>query len=317
MIKQKKSNLKHNYLYLYNCYLSKVDILQVKIDEVLEVYKNGNFEELDYNFEIHKNLKIKYPALLVDTLRILNDRNDKEGLFINYLGIFNGYIWKAKEVVDIFKNDIELLEEIYRKFGSQDYNLLFLYEILEIDFNFLDYFTKYIFLKSSSHLDYSEIKMLPNYLNIFKKIINVILDEEEVRYYYLKDVSRLFTGSEEEKIFFRNKIIQNISNKNELEKIFTIISEMKEEEKIEYFLILIANDIAIEIIKDINLYPSLEVGVGSRIPIYDGKIKLYRDISNKLNDLSKRKYKKIVEERIKALEEEREYTKLREITRGY
>lgn len=317
MIKQKKNNLKYNYLYLYNCYLSKVNILQVKIDEVLEVYKNGDFEELDYNFEIHKNLKIEYPALLVDTLRILNDRNDKEGLFINYLGIFNSYIWKAKEVVDIFKNDIELLEEIYRKFGSQDYNLLFLYEILEIDFNFLDYFTKDIFLKSSSHLDYSKIKILPNYLNIFKKIINVILDEEDPRYYYLKDVSRLFTGSEEEKIFFRKKIIQNISNKNELEKIFIIISEMKEEEKIEYFLILTANNIAIEIIKDINLYPSLEVGIGSRIPIYNRKIKFYRDISNKLNDLSKRKYKRIVEERIKELEEEREYTKVKEIMREY
>ena len=276
---------------------------------VSSYYRDTNFLEKYQN--IDKNVFIKGCKI------ILSKKTYSLSIVETY---FHSLFISPKKIIQKFKNNLNLLEEIYFTMFSYedifDYNVNFLKElylvkpyILNKIINF--FISKDITFTSDKEKIYQCFFELDNFLNIYNKITEKIITKTETSFLYLRHFlefmllstqdNNLIVKKQDE--FIKYWIVNFSKNKLKINCLFSIIAKLDNNRKKEYIKLFIANNELFEYFKKIPLIPT-SYGYTSRlIPLYNSWIEYLKSLLPIFVDLKWIEHKGHIEKQIDYLRE--------------
>ena len=210
-------------------------------------------------------------------------------VYIYFHSLFISYDSNSKEIIKKFKGNLDLLEEIYFIMFSYenifDYNGNFLKEFYIIKPSILDklidfLISKQISLTPSKETTYRSFFELDNFLDIYDKIVEKIITETEIPFFYLshflefillpiQDNSTILKRQDE---LIKYWIVKFSKNELKIYCLFSAIAKLDNSRKKEYIKLLINNNESFENFKKIPLTPTSYGCNGSLIPLYNSWI---------------------------------------------
>jgi hypothetical protein len=190
-------NLKN--FWLFNFFQHIPDNLTEKDDitEILNLYQNVDLQSIPYHIGFLSKYIAIDPDIFIKVSKILKDRATNENIaYIRRVGqIFNSYSVESKNIEIYFKNDLDLLKEVYLLCldidSHFDHDLKSLYTILKLDLSFLNDFLHKIFDNKKYispydiHLDFNILYLRDDYKKVFYKIIEIIFLFTKIKKYIL------------------------------------------------------------------------------------------------------------------------------------
>lgn len=249
-----------------------------------------------------------------------------------YFGLlFNYYHNSAKEVIQKFNCNLELLEEIYCTMLSydnhHDYNGHFLKEIYSVRPSILDKYIDYL-INIDSFSDHQEKHCcffdLDDFVEIYNKIFEQLIRNR--RYsklsvpYFLE--SLLLPKQNEKKLLERQDIwiqecIQRFCNdKAKMYCLFSVVSKLEFKRKKEYILLFLENNPLFEDFEKIPLTPTSWSWSGSVVPMYSAWIEFLESFLPNFIGLKWIKHKNYIETKIDDLQKQIKAEQIDEILRG-
>ena len=210
-------------------------------------------------------------------------------VYIYFHSLFISYDSNSKEIIKKFKGNLDLLEEIYFIMFSYenifDYNGNFLKEFYIIKPSILDklidfLISKQISLTPSKETTYRSFFELDNFLDIYDKIVEKIITETEIPFFYLshflefillpiQDNSTILKRQDE---LIKYWIVKFSKDELKIYCLFSAIAKLDNSRKKEYIKLLINNNESFENFKKIPLTPTSYGCNGSLIPLYNSWI---------------------------------------------
>ena len=257
---------------------------------VSSYYRDTNFLEKYQN--IDKNVFIKGCKIILSkktySLSIVHTYFDS--LFISHNS-------NSKEIIKKFENNLDLLEEIYFIMFSYDdnfdYNENFFKEFYIIKPSILDklidfLISKGISLTPSKETIYRSFFELDNFLDIYNKIVEKIINETEIPFLYLshflefillsiQDNSTILKRQDD---FIKYWITEFSNNELKMECLFNALDKLNNDAKKEYIHFFIKKNESFEDFKKIPLIPTFTDNLvsGSFIPLYSSWIEYLKSL---------------------------------------
>ena len=230
--------------------------------------------------------------------------------------LFNEYRETSKETIELFKDNIGLLIDIYIYIISVkkdvDESGIFLKKIYYLEKSILDRYIDFIITVKTIHYDaiYHRICSLfevDEYKAIFDYVICRITKEKEYPAYEMqKLMSSLITpDSDKQELlqkqdsWIRDFMLNNIYNSTEIECLFEAILQLEDQRRKKYLLMFIEKNPDYEIFDNLKLIPTSYSWTGSRVPILSGFINFLNSLLPHLNGI---KYLKHRDKVIKMIE---------------
>jgi hypothetical protein len=289
-------------------------------EELLEFLKKDddkNIKSSPYrNLRFLDKYKMVRPKIYIDTVIIINDKFQYSSFIAHiYLGLlFNEYAYKPVEVIEIFKDNISLLQDIYFKMinydANEDYSGCYIKAFIDNDESWLPLYIQYI-INNVNNVRYVECDRIGacwlsnNYQKIFDNIFYELEKADDV-YKWKSDT------------FFKNILLyeekeQNKAN-NQLNWLKHIISDNCKNERIVVafgFISELGTDVRkeclvhfIQLNKDYEMFKRLELepnhwgGTGSMIPYMEQRVEFYESLLPYFTGLELLKHKKLLIENI-------------------
>ncbi|WXZ79948.1 PhoH family protein [Fusobacterium nucleatum] len=251
---------------------------------VSSYYRDTNFLEKYQN--IDKNVFIKGCKI------ILSKKTYSLSIVETY---FHSLFISPKKIIQKFKNNLNLLEEIYFTMFSYedifDYNGNFLKELYLVKPSILDkiinfFISKDITFTSDKEKIYQCFFELDNFLNIYNKITEKIITKTETSFLYLRHFlefmllstqdNNLIVKKQDE--FIKYWIVNFSKNKLKINCLFSIVAKLDNNRKKEYIKLFIANNELFEYFKKIPLIPTSYGYTGRLIPLYNSWIEYLKSL---------------------------------------
>ena len=230
--------------------------------------------------------------------------------------LFNKYDHSPNVVIEKFKDNIALLEEIYIWLESYNHNSdtdgTFLFEICKEDDAFLRRYIQSVFNNTPHHkLDDVLCKLRvfynsDNYIEICDKIFKQLMDLSTYPFSEISDIiSRLIIKTEGEELrtqksikWIRHFIEENANNKEEMVCLFEAFSQCDTEQRIGHIEIFLSKNNDYDIFKSLPLISFPNSWSGSLVPLYSSWIEFLEKVLPFLSGLKFINHKKLVEERM-------------------
>ena len=277
-------------------------------------YRNVNFLEKYQN--IDKNIFIKgcEIILLKKTYSLFIVHTYFHSLFISHNS-------NSKETIKKFEGNLDLLEEIYFTIFSYndnfDYNGKFFKEFYIIKPSILDklidfLINKEISLTPNRETIYCSFFKLDNFLDIYNKIVEKIINETKTPFLYLshflefillpiQDNNTILKRQDE---LIKYWIVKFSKDELKIYCLFSAIEKLDNSKKIEYIKLFIANNELFEDFKKIPLTLTPYSYNGSLIPIYNNQIKYFESLLSIFVGLKWIEHRVHIEKQIDHLREE-------------
>ena len=277
-------------------------------------YRDLNFLEKYQN--IDKNIFIKGCEIILS--------KKTYSLFVVHIyfhSLFISHDSNSKEIIQKFNNNLNLLEEIYFAMFSYedifDYNGNFFKEFYIIKPSILDklidfLISKQITLTPSKERIYRSFFELDNFLDIYNKIVEKIINETEMPFFYLshflefillpvQDNSTILKRQDE---IIKYWIVKFSKDELKIYCLFSVIAKLDNNRKKEYIKLLINNNESFEDFKKISLTPTSYGCDGSLIPLYNSWIEYLKSLLSIFVGLKWIEHKAHIEKQIDHLREE-------------
>jgi len=244
-------------------------------------------------FSLKKYKNVDSQIIKTISQKICNENNNK-----NIIGSFlKPYFSKesVEKLIDIYKDDIEILEELYFLYIKQyeDTFGLFFIELFNKDVDFWNKFTqKFAESEFGDHYNSSSFKYIWEKDN-YTKYIDIAINNIMLKTHYIYSeflVEKIFPKPEDktspildnQQTYISDFILRNKDNKEKLYFIFQVIVYQFENLKNKYIqeLLKINNDI--NIFKKIPIEKSSYSWNGSFVPIIEQRIKSLESIKSML-----------------------------------
>lgn len=273
--------------------------------------------------------------VFIKACRIILDKKFYSLVVVNmYFGLmFNHMHNSPQDVIQMFNNDLDLLENIYCTLLSydshHDYNGLFLKGIYLVKPSILDKYIEYLINGiNGTFRDYRErdqsLFLTEDFLNVYNKIFESLLEKCKFPKLSVSDFleSILLSNSGNQELLKRQDLwirqcIQRFSNdKLKMYCLFSVISKLSIDRKKEYILYFIENNQSFEDFKAIPLTPTSYGWSGSAIPVYSSWIEFLESLLPNFIGLKWIKHKNLIETKISDLKRKIEFEQIEEILRG-
>jgi hypothetical protein len=338
------SNLKYKNSWLY-AYFSELPKNLIEKEDLQNMYtfledtsdKNITFSSYycrDINFlekyqNIDKNVFIKGCEIILSkkTYSLFVVHTYFHSLFISHDS-------NSKEIIKKFENNLDLLEEIYFTMFSYDdnfdYNGNFFKEFYIIKPSILDklidfLISKGISLTPSKEAIYRSFFELDNFLDIYNKIVEKIINETEIPFLYLshflefillpiQDNSTILKRQDE---FIKHWIVKFSKDELKIYCLFSTIAKLDNNRKKEYIKLLINNNDSFEDFKKIPLTPTSYSCDGSLIPLYNSWIEYLKSLLSIFVGLKWIEHKGHIEKQIDYFREKIKSEETKEFLRSF
>lgn len=276
----------NKYYYLKFLMEKKIDKDNLPIVEDFLIGQCTNSRK--YSIDIHSIIEysIYSPMLLEKYTRQAIDFHDFN-FMIGYLSSVNS----EEEAIHIYESFAkkDLLEELYiaASAGLSDHLGWLGFLLVKNNNDFLRTILKNTHSHRTEriHNIIEKIWQDKNAKNIITNIYNDIYDSQ---FGYL-DLHYLFVESNKEirniqKEWFKDYVLINLKDIEKIYHLFNVISEKDIETRLEMIIYLISQSSDIEVLKKINIFPSSESWVNSRIPLIERKIDFVNNLINKIEE---------------------------------
>ena len=290
-------------------------------------YRDTNFLEKYQN--IDKNVFIKGCEIILSkkTYSLFVVHTYFHSLFISHDS-------NSKEIIKKFENNLDLLEEIYFTMflydDNFDYNGNFFKEFYIIKPSILDKLIEFLISKGisltpSKETIYRSFFELDNFLDIYNKIVEKIINETEIPFLYLshflefillpiQDNSTILKRQDE---FIKHWIVKFSKDELKIYCLFSTIAKLDNNRKKEYIKLLINNNDSFEDFKKIPLTPTSYSCDGSLIPLYNSWIEYLKSLLSIFVGLKWIEYKGHIEKQIDYFREKIKSEETKEFLRSF
>lgn len=236
------------------------------------------------------------------------------------------YYNKPEELVELFSNDLELLEKMY--FSSNiDYKGKILLEIIKKDSSFWEIFTKSIEITQIKDGNNQEIFKNVWGLNNYRILMdiayqNIVVPTDKFYFSFGKhEIIFPIESNTNSKINENIKewvlefIKKNIDNLESMKKIFSVfVANQNVQDRIEYISEFLTHNKKCEDFVKLSLIPSSRMFEGSQVPSIDVDIQFWEKLisSDVLGGLDFLEHKAVINDRIELLKRARTNVLLRE-----
>jgi hypothetical protein len=331
-------NFKSSWLFRFYQDLLKENIDERDIEKLLNCYSSFNIEFIPYHigylekyFDIDPNIFIKVSSILMDRTQ-KEDEQFKKGLSI----ICNSHSSIFENLEIYFKNDIELLKDIYLTCITEnshfDYNAMVLNKLITLDESFLENYINKIFegknyIRSRDmNKDYSIIWLREDYETIFFNLIELFysISQQKMRWRNGEVLKGIFSARKEKKEIEKRIVLVVkkyldivITDKERLVFIFEYIAELSYEKRIDFISYFLKKNDSYEVFNELSFEPKFKSYSGSRIPYLQKDIDFYTSLLEVVKGIKFLEHKQNIEKTISYLEDDIRREKKRNFMSDY
>lgn len=270
----------------------------------------------------YRNLKFldKYTTVDLDiyikAIRVINNKFKYSPFILSiYLHLFfNENVFKPYELLNIFRDDLDILQEIYFKLISYDnhidYSGIYIKTFAELDKSWIEHYIEYI-INNINDMRYeicdriSACWISKDYKYIFDKIFYEIENKDSIYTWKLKSFFRkvlCYEDKESDKyinqLSWLNSIIVENYNSDKIFCIFEIISELDEDVRTKCILQFLNLNSDYSVFEKLELEASHWGGNGSMIPYMEKRIKFYESLLDQVKGVKMLRHRRLILEKI-------------------
>lgn len=299
--------------------------------------KEGNITSSPYrSIEFLENYIICDNEVFIKASKIIVKKFEYSPfIFSIYFGLMlNSHVTKPEVLIERYKDDWNLLKDIYFKLISydkhEDYDGKFLITFAKNDFTFVDEYIEFTVSKERKswiHGDEERLSAIwdcENYIELADKIIKKYCAYEELDMWQIshyienilkcRDESGTRTKCQDD--WISHFIDCNYSNMHLMELLFSSITEISPERRKIHILHLIRLNPDPELFNKLDLEPNHWGGVGSMIPYMEERITFLKSLLPELHGLAYLKHKQRIEREIMVWQRRIEQEQLDEVLEG-
>ena len=297
-------NIKNNWRFIFFELLPKENITAVYKEQLLKFVLGDN------EFIYYRDINILKKFYLIDNniyihiTRDLYNKTDKK-IIKNWLRtLFNHYCNSPQELLKFYKEDLELLKNVYFILEKDDYDGRFFKEFLDEDFSYLTRYLEVLKENGDYHIEDIKLKICwnkENYLEIFDFIFEYGLENRRLLYNF----SSIFMSKNNERVknWIKYTIDKNCTNKDKMIFLFEGVCQLDTETKIESLLYFIDKNNNIENFKVLAIEPRMRSWSGSEIPLLKKDIEVYEKLLENIKGVKFIRHKQYLKEQIEYLKE--------------
>ncbi|UUV15634.1 hypothetical protein [Clostridioides difficile] len=335
LINYKDFAQKNEWKFAFFEELPEEAINRMWIEELFEFIKKDDDKNIKQSTYRNLSFLDKYVNLksdiYIDIVNIINDKF-KYNPFIAYIYLslfFNENIYKPVEIINIFKGNISLLQDIYFRMinynSDHDYFGNYIKAFIENDDSWLLLYIQYIICNINNLRDnrsdrISACWLSSNYQQIFD---NIFYELEKSNDIYKWNLRSFFTSilfcEEKEQVKANNQIswlkhviFDNCKNEKII-SVFSFISESRDDIRRDCIVYFIQLNKDYDIFKRLELEPNHWGGMGSMIPYMEQRIKFYESLMTYFTGIELLKHKKHIIENIEIWKRRIEKEEIEEI----
>lgn len=300
----------------------------LELDVLNNYWSNAFLEYLekdsdkDIKKSSYRNLKFldKYATvdsdIYIKAIKVINNKFKYSPFILSiYLHLFfNENVFKPDELLNMFTDDLNLLQEIYFKLISYDnhidYSGIYIKTFVELDKSWIEQYIINI-INNIDDIRYDG----PDRISAcwvsedYKRIFDKIFYEIESKYYFctwkLKSFfSKVLSYEDKESEKYKNQlswlesiILDNYGN-DKIICIFEIISELNEDVRIKCILQFLNLNSDYSVFEKLELEANHWGGSGSMIPYMEERIKFYEYLLNQVKGVKMLRHRKLILEKI-------------------
>ena len=309
-----KEKITNDYMLIFTDFISK----NIKNERIIE--------SIFYREIIGKFLSLE-PNIYINVSKIILDNKDKVNIKNYFNVLFNKYIYTFEELIEMFKDNISILKNIYIE-NLRYFNFYntgeYLRKFIEIDNSWLDKYLDYIYGNENNatskplYENLNECWNSEKYIYIFDTVLHRYMTYTENNYlssYYLKGILNTKDDNQlsKQKNWFLHVIKENYENLEVLKVIFEIILDKNYEIRQEAIKLLISLNSDYEIFEKLSIEATRFSTSGSFIPIYMNEIKFLEKILPYFTGIKFIKHRSFIEKKINGWKESIKAEEIREV----
>ncbi|MDP2753196.1 MAG: hypothetical protein Q8P40_02265 [Nitrospirota bacterium] len=325
---------KTRWLFSYYQVLPLEEITLAHLEQLYKLYRNSKIGEFIYDF----NFLLKYRSLdekiIVKIVAIILDKVRDEPKHASSLSfLFNPYSAINKEIIQIFSEDVSLLENAYLSVDKVDPHMDFdgqtFSRVLDIDPTFTDKYIDEMYKRHewvSNHddqRDYSFIWQRDDYREVMNRITQRVFAREQGTHYYSyleaffgagRNWTSAVTITERQDKFLGEMIEARPGDVEFMEFLFSMIASFQTDRRCAHITIFLEHNNSFDDFKELPLEPAISGWSGSAVPMLQGKINYYESLLPVCNTIDLLKHRQYLEQRISYLHKEIEREKKKDFT---
>nr|WP_314081931.1 hypothetical protein [uncultured Leptotrichia sp.] len=309
-----KEKITNDYMLIFTDFISK----NIKNERIIE--------SIFYREIIGKFLSLE-PNIYINVSKIILDNKDKVNIKNYFNVLFNKYIYTFEELIEMFKDNISILKNIYIE-NLRYFNFYntgeYLRKFIEIDNSWLDKYLDYIYGNENNatskplYENLNECWNSEKYIYIFDTVLHRYMTYTENNYlssYYLKSILNNKDDAQlsKQKTWILHVIKENYENLGVLEVIFVMILDKNYEIRQEAIKLLISLNSNYEIFEKLSIEATRFSTSGSFVPIYMNEIKFLEKILPYFTGIKFIKHRSLIEKKINGWKESIKAEEIREV----
>ena len=325
---------KNRWLFSFYQHLSKDDIQPEHISALYDLYKESEYKyfinDIDYLLKYESIQK----GFVADIVLIIVERASVSPEFAHSLSlIFNPHTEINKTLNSVFSGKFKVLEDAYividRVEQHADYDGRTLSSILDNDDTFIDKYLedkfdrKEYLSRHDDSRDYSFIWLRDDYVNIMQRVTSFVFENERngrcwgyYESFYNKSVNPQTDSSILDKQ--NNYLLKEIefkSNENEYMRfLFSVIAGFPLQRKLIFYKAFLNKNKEFDDFKNLPFESTISSWSGSAVPMLQGKIDFYEEITQICNSVALLQHRQFIEQRIKGIRDQIQHEKKRDFT---
>lgn len=296
-------NIKNNWKFIFFELLPEENINNFYKEQLLKLVFDDNEFICYRNINILKKFYSVDNNIYIQVTRVLYNKNDLRIMKRWLRVLFNQHCNSPQELLKFYKEDLELLKNIYFLLEEDDYDGRFFKEFLDKDFSYLARYLEILKENGDYHIENRKLKICwnkENYLEIFDHVFEYSL--KNINFLY-KFPSIFMSNNERVKIWIKHTIDKSCMNEDRMIFLFEGICQLDTETKIESLLYFIDKDNNIENFKVLAIEPRMRSWSGSEIPLLKKDIEVYEKLLENIKGVKFIRHKQYLKEQIEYLKE--------------
>jgi len=307
------------------------------LDRLYNLYANADVREFPFDMEFLLKYRELDRRVVVKVVAIILDRAKKEAVYASALSrLFNPYSELNKQLLEIFSEDIQTLEDAYfandKAEAHADYDGSTFSRLMDLDPGFVEkiidemYKRKEWLSRSDDHRDYSFLWKRTDYDEVMRKISESIYQHEkgDRHFSYLEaffGAERNWTADDSvtkrQDLFLEKMISERPKDSEFMEFLFSTIASLPTIRRAAHIKTFLANNNSFSVFEQLTLEPLISSWSGSAVPMLQDKVEFYESLLSVCNTIAFLEHRQYLEKRISDLRRQIEREKRNDFSEDY
>jgi hypothetical protein len=320
---------KDKWLFSYYQSLPAEQLRSSHLDRLYKLYEDADLREFPFDMEFLLKYRELDRRVVIKVVAIILDRAKRDAVYASALSqLFNPYSELNKQLMKIFSEDIQILEDAYFAIDkveqNADYNGSAFSRIMDIDPGFIEKFIDEMYKRKEwlsrhdDHREYSFLWKRNDYDKVMREISeSVYYHEREDRYFsYLEaffGAERNWTAddgvTERQDGFLEKTIMERAGDSKFMKFLFATIASLPAKRRAAHIKTFLEHNNSFSDFEQLTLEPHVSGWSGSAVPMLQDKVEFYGSIVQICNTMAFLQHRQYLEQIISNLRREIEREK--------